>query len=249
MRPLVDISIIIPVYNEAELIGSTLEHVRDYCKQQSYDYEIIVVDDGSTDETKEKITSFLSHEQQKIHLLENERNLGKGAAIRRGVLASSKNWVLYLDADLSLPIEYLDAFLSHAESDIIIGSKFSGGHACNSSYPWHRRAGSRMFNYLVRIFLIKGIKDTQCGFKLFRGDIARRLFALQTIAGYGFDIEILYLAQKYGYHITEQPISFRHRRASKVKFISAGLQMARDIIKIKLQNHFGMYPLICEAQK
>ena len=232
------LSVIIPAYNAAKTIIKTVAAAAKFLKEKKIDYEIIVVDDGSRDNTRELLNTV---SDSRIRILVNQNNRGKGFSIKRGVTETTKDCILMTDADGAVPIETLENFLPHLNYDIIIGSKALQSSKPLTRYPRHRRCGTFMLNFLTRLFLVKGITDTQCGFKILRAETAKKIFPKQTINRFGFDIEILYLAQKYGYRIKEIPVHWSHNPDSRVKPIRDGLEILVDLIKIKINEFKKIY--------
>jgi dolichyl-phosphate beta-glucosyltransferase len=229
------ISIVIPAFNEAARISPTLRKVVAYLGERARDYEIIVVDDGSTDGTA-SIVMEESTNNKSIKLFQGETNRGKGHSTRRGVLGSSFGLVLISDADLSTPIEEVEKLLPWLESgcDIAIGSRALKDSDIIEKQPWYRQSMGRMFNLLVRTLVLGGIGDTQCGFKLFRANAAKKLFQAARIEGFAFDVEVLYLARKMGYRIKEVPIRWINSPKSKVRILSDSFLMFKDLIRVRL---------------
>lgn len=228
-----DLSVVIPAYNETARIGGTLYAALAYLAPRSYSWELIVVDDGSHDGTARVVAERIRRVPT-ARLISYSPNRGKGAAIRTGVLASRGERVLFCDADLSTPFEELERLLAVLEDgyDIVIGSRAIEG-ACAVAPIW-RRLGGLLFR-LCRNGLIglREFSDSQCGFKLFRGDVARRLFALQRIDRFMFDIEVLYLAQCLGYRIGESAVRWTHAEGGKVGFWDFSFNWMRDLALIK----------------
>jgi dolichyl-phosphate beta-glucosyltransferase len=237
------ISIVIPAYNEESRIQPTLEKVSAYCKDRFRDFEIIVVDDGSTDNTLSVVKNLGQH-LENINLMHYPKNAGKGFAVRKGVLSSRGDLLLISDADLSTPIEELEKLISyiHADSyDIAIGSRGLKESDILLKQPWYREMMGKTFNIFVRMVAISGIKDTQCGFKLFRGDIARDLFKRCSIDGFSFDVEVLYLAKNAGHKIKEVPVRWVNSPSSKVELIRDPLVMLLELLKIRINSLTGKY--------
>jgi dolichyl-phosphate beta-glucosyltransferase len=233
------LSIIIPAYNEEKRIVSTIKKIEDYFKTRNKPYEIIVVDDGSKDKTIEKVNSINS---TNVRLIKNPKNMGKGYAVKTGVMNSKKEWILFSDADLSTPIEMLDRFVQYMDHyDIIIGSRVAKGAKIEIKQPFYRRIPGKVFPLLVQLFIMRGIKDTQCGFKLFKKECAMFLFKKQKINGFSFDAEILYLAKKYKFKIKEVPINWANDLDSKVNPIKHSFKMFVELLKIKINDIMGIY--------
>lgn len=236
------ISVVIPAYNEESRIRPTLEKVHAYCADRFGESEIIVVDDGSSDNTS-TLVADIAGSLENIHLIACQKNAGKGHAVRKGVLASRGGLVLISDADLSTPLEELERLVPfiHSSYDIVIGSRGLRESRIIERQPWYREGMGRVFNIFVRMIIIRDIKDTQCGFKLFKGDIARDLFSKSCIDGFSFDVEVLYLAKKAGYKIKEAPVQWINSPFSRVELISDPLKMFFELLKVRVNALAGKY--------
>ncbi|MGD9243528.1 MAG: glycosyltransferase family 2 protein [Desulfobacterales bacterium] len=231
------ISIIIPAYNEDKRIGKSLLKIREYLNRQNFAYEIIVVDDGSTDNTKQKTIGFKA-EIKDLRIISYPTNKGKGYALRQGVLASNGELVLLSDADLSTPIEELSHMLSlitNSAYDVVIGSRALKPETIIKKQPWWRQGMGKIFNRIVKLLVLEDFDDTQCGFKLFSGKAARGLFKDARIDRFAFDVEILALAKKKSYRVSEVPVRWINSPASKVHPVFDSLQMLCDLIRIRLR--------------
>lgn len=235
---MVYLSIVIPAYNEEHRIGGTLSKIHDFLSKQSYTFEVILVDDGSIDNTVDVAKRSFLYKENKLNILENGNNMGKGFSVRNGISASSGEYILFTDADMSTPIEEIDKLFSVVSEsyDIAIGSRALKDSNVKLHQPWFRETMGRTFNVLVKLFLMKDINDTQCGFKLFRCGVAKKLASEFKINGFSFDVEMLYLALKKGYKIKEVPIAWLNSPKSKVNPLVDSTKMFFDLIKIKAMH-------------
>lgn len=232
----IDISIIIPAYNEANRIPSTLEKVIDFMHKHSQTFEIIVVDDGSTDSTASVVEEFMKKSPY-LKILKNERNEGKGNTVKKGVLNAQGSVIFFTDADLSTPIEEIDRFLESIKNmDIVIGSRAIEGANIVISEPFYRAILGKIFCAMVRWFCVPGFVDTQCGAKMFRREAARKIFPLLKIPRFAFDVEVLYLAYRFGCKVKELPVTWYFSPNSRVRTFLDGPKMLWDIIQIRW-NH------------
>lgn len=238
------ISIVVPVFNEGTRIERTIRAIFDYMAAKAWAHEIIIADDGSMDSTVEIVTK-LQREALPIRLLRSERNWGKGNAVRRGTVASTGDFVLITDADLSTPLEELEKLLEQLRGgvDIAIGSRGLRDSQLIVRQPRYRELLGRVFNLLVQWTILPGIVDTQCGFKLFRGSVARKLFACATIDGFAFDVEVLGLAARASYRIAEVPVRWSHMSQSKVRLGRDGIAMFSDMIRVACRLRSDWYDL------
>lgn len=242
--PVFDLSVIIPAYNEAPRILSHLQSIVEYLSAQNRSYEIIVVDDGSFDETATVVHEFARH-LSSVRLIRLPTSAGKGGAVRQGMLAAEGRLQLFTDADGATAITELDRLEQaiQAGADVAIGSR-SLALQCRDftvNARWHRTVLGGCFNTIVRMGGISGISDTQCGFKLFKRVIACDLFSVSTINGYGFDLELLYVAQQRGYRVTEVPVNWSDQPGSKVRVLRDGLAMLRELAVIRRNGRKGYY--------
>ncbi len=239
------LSVVVPAYNEEKCIANTIERIHGFLEKNFENYEIIVVDDGSTDHTR-KIVSGFSGRMKNLKLLGNARRRGKGESVKKGMLQASSEYLLFSDADLSTPIEEIGDFLKYAENgaEIIIGSRAVKEANILKKQSFLRQNMGRAFNFLVQIFLFSGIRDTQCGFKCFSKKAAKALFKLQRTRGFCFDAEILYIAKKKGYKMKEVPVTWINRQDSRVALIGGSLSMFLDIFRIKINDVTGRYEAV-----
>jgi len=230
------LSVVIPVYNEAKGIAESMRRVEAYMNLRKYSWELLVVSDGSTDETDKRVREFIaSRPNALVRLLSAERNHGKGFAARRGVLEARGGYILLTDADLSSPIKEVDKLIRALEggADMAIASRVVREEGADVRQCFKRWLSGRIFNYFVRLFVIRGIKDTQCGFKCFKSKPAHALFGEQKLEGFAFDVEILYLAKRHGYAIKEVSVMWRQGPDSRVSLLKDSLLMLGDLFKIR----------------
>jgi len=230
------ISIVIPAYNEESRIKGSLTEVFTFMSDSGMGYEIIVVDDGSSDGTS-RIVERMAADSPKMRLVRYEKNRGKGHALRTGVLVAKGDFVLVMDADLSTPMEELwemMPYLTKGECDIAIGSRALALSDIIRKQPWWRQGMGKMFNKIVKALVIEDFSDTQCGFKLFAVDVARTVFGEAKIDRFAYDVEILARAKNKGYRIQEVPIRWINSPESKVDPLKDSLQMLVDLVRIRL---------------
>jgi dolichyl-phosphate beta-glucosyltransferase len=233
------LSIVVPAYNEARRILDTMEKLCQFKALQPYSIELMVVDDGSTDQTVETVSEFPG-----IRLVWNDRNHGKGFTVRHGVLEARGEFVLFTDADLSTPIEEVDKLLSALQSsgaDAAVGSRALERGLIGIHQPWFRDMGGRFFNLLVKIFTGLRLRDTQCGFKLFKRSSTRRAFKMLRVEGFGFDPELLFLIERQGGRVVEVPVRWNDNPATKVRFLRDSTRMFLDLIAIRWRAFMGKY--------
>lgn len=236
------LSIVIPAYNEETRIAGSLEKIYFYLEQQTYTCELIIVDDGSTDLTVQVVEDILKRIEHGT-LIQNEVNRGKGYSVRQGVLHSHGEYVLFSDADLSTPIEEVEKLFWHLDQgyDIAVGSRGLQESDIQIRQSWYRENMGKIFNRIIRALMLTTFSDTQCGFKCFRGDVARKLFAQQKIDHFSFDVEVLYLATCHGYRVKEVPIQWFNEPNSQVNAIYDSSKMFKDLLKIRYNAWMGKY--------
>ncbi len=227
------ISIVIPSYNESSRIGATLSAIRAYAEQNLADWEIIVVDDGSSDNTADVARSTIP-DSQRLVVVSNPGNRGKGFSTKNGCAHARFPYVLMSDADLSTPIEELEKLAVHAAPDtVVIASRGMAGSNLEVRQPLYRELMGRVFNLMVRIFVIGGISDTQCGFKLFGPEVVRNLMPLLQTDRFAFDVEILARARQMGYPIHEVPVRWRNDDRTRVSALSDSAGMFMDMLAVR----------------
>lgn len=236
------LSVVIPAFNEESRIGPTLIGMFGFLEDNFRNFEIVVVDDGSTDNTR-SVVEDLSAELDNVRLISNPVNHGKGYAVGQGMLASRGDLVLFSDADMSTPVDELKKLMPFCREgfDIVIGSRGLAESDIRVRQSWYRERMGKMFNLLVRLLAVRGITDTQCGFKLFRGEVAQTLFRKTMIKGFAFDVEVLFLAEKFGYEIKEVPIRWLNSPCSKVKLIGDSVRMFLELLRIRAYYSLGRY--------
>jgi dolichyl-phosphate beta-glucosyltransferase len=233
----VTLSLVIPAYHEAGRIGGTITQVCEYLECQSYAWELIVVIDGgpkaAADEARAAADSRVN-----VRVLENDVNRGKGFSVRRGFAEATGDRLVFIDADLSLPVEGLAPMMAQfdAGADVVIASRTAPGSEIVGAPPALRSGMSRVFNLLVQAVALPGLSDTQCGFKGFTAAAARTIFAAQQSDRFGFDVEALFLARKHGFKIAELPVTCRYHEGSSVNRIGDVASMLADVIAVRFRH-------------
>ena len=237
-----EISIIIPAYNEEKRIEPTIKRIIEYIKPKFKNFEIIIVDDGSKDKTIEIISKY-QKENKEIKILKNIKNKGKGFSVKKGLLEAKYDLVLFSDSDLATPIEELEKLKEKIEKgyDIAIASRNLKTSNIVVKQPLYRQFLGKLFPYFVQIIAVSGIKDTQCGFKMYKEEIAKEIAKKQTLERFSFDVEQLFIAKKYKYKIAEIGVKWIDKEGSKVNTIKDGIKMLRDLFIIKINNLKGKY--------
>jgi len=243
------LSLIVPAYNEEKRLPATLERIAQYLNTRDFSYELLVVDDGSRDATRKVVLDF-AKDKNWVRLIQYDDekgrpvNRGKGYAVRQGVLASAGRDVLFSDADLSTPIEEIEKLLppiARGECDIAVASRALPESQLSVHQPFYREWMGRSFNKFVRAVIGTEISDTQCGFKAFRGEAAKKIFSMAQIDGFGFDTEIIYLANKLKFRTREIGVIWRHRDESRVNPLTAPLAMMSELMQVRLNDMRGIY--------
>jgi dolichyl-phosphate beta-glucosyltransferase len=232
-----ELSIVIPCFNEEKRLPRTIELIEQYLAQAGLSYELILVDDGSTDGTRQ-IMDAAAARNRSVRLEALAQNRGKGRALAEGVAAARGAEVLVTDADLSTPIDEVDKLRAELRkgAGVAIASRALKGSRVEISQPAYRVLMGKAFNLLVQAVLLPGIWDTQCGFKLFRGDVAHDVFAGLTTDGFGYDPEVLYRAKKRGVRIAEVPVVWRNSAPTKVSPIKSSIDMFKHVVRVRLAN-------------
>ncbi len=236
-----ELSVIIPAYNEEVRVEKTLQEIVTYLAGR-LSYEIIVVDDGSIDGTYEVCQKFLCLNRCG-KILRNVQNRGKGYSVRKGMLEANGELRLFSDADMSTPIDQVEKLIDTIREgyDIAIGSRSIAGSNIELRQPFYREFMGKIFNFLVQTIAVRGIIDTQCGFKLFTEGAARSIFSRQYINRFSFDVEVLFVARKLGYRVKEIPITWINSPASKVNPVTDSIRMLRDLFYVRLKDLKGGY--------
>ena len=236
------LSVVVPAHNEEARLGPTLEAMRKYLSAHGYEYEIVVVDDVSRDRTGQVALAFRETEPR-LRLVRREANPGKGAAVQAGMLAARGRYALFSDADNSTPIAEAAKLLAAMEegADIAIGSRALPDSNLVVRQPWYREYMGRTFNLVVRLIALRQFPDTQCGFKCFRREVAQELFSHQTVSGWAFDVEILFMALRRGYRVVQVPVTWINSRESRVSPIRSSLQMLGDLVALRYKQVRGVY--------
>lgn len=234
------LSIIIPAHNEETRLPQTLEQALAFLKMQAYDFEILVVENGSSDRTFEIAAGF-ARAHPNLRVIREELP-GKGRAVRRGMLEAHGQYRFMCDADLSMSIEQVNRFIPPAleNVDIAIGSREARG-AVRVDEPAYRHIGGRVINFAIRLLILPGLQDTQCGFKCFTAPAAEQVFSRQSLTGWSFDIEMLFIARRRGLAIREVPIRWRFDPETKLSAVQDALRMVRDIFQIHRNARQGIY--------
>lgn len=234
------LSIIVPAHNEENRLPQTLEQIFTFLETREYTAEVLIVENGSSDKTLEIARKYAARKPAlKVF---HEEEPGKGNAVKRGMLEASGSYRFMCDADLSMPIEELDKFIPSAEHgfDIAIASR-EAESAVRYNEPGYRHLGGRLINLAVRLLILPGLNDTQCGFKCFRAEVAEAIFLYQSLPGWSFDIEILFIARKWGFRIREVPIQWYFDPETKLRAVNDAVGMLRDIFLIHWRNLRGQY--------
>ncbi|MCS6777663.1 MAG: glycosyltransferase family 2 protein [Chloroherpetonaceae bacterium] len=233
------LSVVVPAYNEEARIGPTLKRMLAYFDTQPYRVEILVVNDGSTDRTAQVVEAVAACRRE-VRLLSYAPNRGKGYAVRYGILHGHGTRLLFSDADLATPIEEIEKLMAQLDAgyDIAIGSRDVHGSELVRRQSLFREMGGKLFNRLVQLIAVPGIRDTQCGFKLFTREAAQNIFSRCQVEHFAFDVEVLYLALRlFAYRVAEVPVRWAHQEGSKVRFFRDALRMLRTLFRIRSTHY------------
>lgn len=238
LQPL--LSLIIPAYNEGQRLPQTLPRVFEFLEAQTWPFEIIVVNNNSGDDTREVALEFAASRPY-LRVID-EMAQGKGAAVRTGMLAATGEYLFMADADFSMPIEEIAKFLPPqlSDYDVAIGSREAPG-AVRYNEPHYRHFMGRVFNFYVKLLAIPGFEDTQCGFKCFRREVAWSILPCQTIDGWAFDVELLFIALRHGYRVVEVPVNWYYGENSRVSPVRDTINMIREVLRIRYNGFTGRY--------
>jgi dolichyl-phosphate beta-glucosyltransferase len=237
-----ELSVVIPAYNEERRLPAYLVKILTYLEVQPFSFEVIIVDDGSQDGTVEMVERFTA-ENSKVHLIRLPQNRGKGYAVKTGMLKACGKLRLFADADGATPITELAGLKKAIEAgaDAAVASRALHDESHIVQTKFHRKLMGIVFNFIVMTLTVKGINDTQCGFKLFSAEAANAVFPLQRIQDFGFDVEVLYICQKKGFRIVEVPVNWTDIPGTKVRLIRDSLRMFKDVVKIRMNDWRGAY--------
>lgn len=241
---MVSFSLILPAYNEEQRIEKTLVALNHFFKSKEYDYEVIIVNDGSKDRTSKIVNNFRKKNDINIELIEYQPNKGKGYAVSCGVKKAQHEIIAFLDSDLPFELTLIDSsigLIQNNGAEIVVGDRNDSRSSINAGYSFSRKLSGRLFSFLINLLLIKGFSDTQCGYKAFQSKVAKEIFSMQTIHGFGFDLELLFIASKREYKINKIPVIFSHSADSKVKLIRHSCEMFMDILRIKKNDSKKAY--------
>jgi dolichyl-phosphate beta-glucosyltransferase len=239
----VDLSIVVPAYNEAERLPGTLDALQRFLVTRPWRPEIIVVDDGSADRTVAVAEGVATGAPFPLRVLSLGENRGKGAAVKCGIGASRGALVGFVDADLPYAFEGFDLAMQHLAggADLVIGARDLPGSSQVRGYTWGRWVPGQVYSLLVNALAVRAIPDTQCGFKWFRSRVARELFARVTLEGFAFDVELLVVAQSWGLRIERIPVRFTHSDDSRIRVARDSARMLRDLLKVNRRRARGLY--------
>lgn len=230
----IDLSLVIPVYNEEDIIQDTLNNVLNYLSTLQCGWELIIVDDGSTDKTRKLIGKYT----RKVKLIKMKENRGKGAALREGILGASGEYILFSDADLSVPLDTVEEVFKGLRNgaDVVIGTRRAKNSKILVHQPLLRENMGRIYTAMSRVITGVNVTDFTCGFKGFKKDVAKKIFSRTRIDRWAYDSEVLFLANKYGYKIKEVPVFWKNRKETKVRLGGAIFSSLRDLLRVRLND-------------
>lgn len=235
------LSVVLPAYDEEARIVPSLEKRHEYLEKQNYSYEVLIVNDGSTDKTKELVQEKIK-DWPHFKLIDNKVNKGKGGVVKQGMLEASGQWRLFMDVDESVIINEIERLWPYTKDyEIIIGSRYIKGGKVTKKQPLIRRVISRGGNLLIQILVAWGIKDTQCGFKMFSEHAAKEIFPLQTMERWSFDMELVAIAKRHGYKIKEVPVIWEEQAGSRLRAVKTAVRSLRDVFFIWWRKTTGKY--------
>jgi len=237
----VELSVVIPVYKEAKRIKKTFLRINRFFAKRDYKMEYIFIEDGSPDETP-RMLGQLAKNRSDVKILTNPKNMGKGYSTRRGMLEAAGEYVLFMDADMSTSLKAFSDFEKYMfDYDIIIGSRWCREADIKIPQPYHRRFGGIVFYKIINAFFLKNITDANCGFKCYKRNVVRDIFSKQLLSGWGFDVELLYVAQKRKYRVKQVPVVWAHGMDSKVNLFTVPVLTLMELIRIKINDWKGRY--------
>lgn len=236
------LSVIVPAYNEGARLAASVAAIQSHLRGAGIDFELLVVDDGSTDDTP-AVLAAPRRADPCLCVIRHEENRGKGHAVRTGVAAARGRFIMFIDADLTIPIEIAGEMVRALESgyDMAVASRWHPDSGYAVRPPLHRRVMGRVFRWYVRALIVSDVRDTQCGCKAYRREVARDLFGRQRIEHFSFDAEVIFLAARAGYRIKEVPATLRHHDSSSVRPLRDMPLMLRDLVRIRLNAARGLY--------
>ncbi len=234
------ISVVIPAYNEEKKLEPSLQRITEYLEKNFKDYEVLLIDDGSKDTTVEIANKF---KEKKVKIIQNPKNMGKGFSVKLGMINAKYDPILFSDADLATPIEETEKFLATIQKgyDVVVASRNIEGAKITVEQPKYRQVLGKAFPLIVKNMILPDFKDTQCGFKMFKKNAARKIFPRQTIQRWAFDVEVMFIAKKLGYKIKELPVTWTDKGDSKLSPVKDSLKMFNEILKIKYNEIKGEY--------
>ncbi len=232
------LSIVIPAYNEAQRLPTTLEQLGQFCREAPWPVEVLIVVEQSTDGTLQIAREHPRQQAHSFKVIDNGPQRGKGHAVRSGMLQAEGEFVFYMYADLSVPLldvyPFVKLFEEDASVDVLVGNRQHAQSRITLAQGWLRRSMGQTFNRIISTLALADVRDTQCGFKAFRRKACREIFSRQKIDGFAFDVEVLTLAHRLGFRIADMPVEWINSPESKVHIIRDSLRMLRDVVKVRL---------------